>query len=98
MKKSNNSKKVRVTGVEPARSFEHKPLKPARLPIPPYALIIELKAKKLSVLLNFFCDRAGARTQDPLLKREMLYQLSYQVNFLIEMQIYYQSFKFEAKK
>ena len=25
------------------------------------------------------CDRAGARTQDPLLKREMLYQLSYQV-------------------
>ena len=26
------------------------------------------------------CDRAGARTQDPLLKREMLYQLSYQVN------------------
>jgi hypothetical protein len=26
-----------------------------------------------------FCDRAGARTQDPLLKREMLYQLSYQV-------------------
>ncbi len=26
-----------------------------------------------------FSDRAGARTQDPLLKREMLYQLSYQV-------------------
>lgn len=28
-----------------------------------------------------FCggDLAGARTQDPLLKREMLYQLSYQV-------------------
>ncbi len=25
------------------------------------------------------CDLAGARTQDPLLKREMLYQLSYQV-------------------
>ncbi len=24
-------------------------------------------------------DPAGARTQDPLLKREMLYQLSYQV-------------------
>ena len=24
-------------------------------------------------------DRAGARTQDPLLKREMLYQLSYPV-------------------
>ena len=28
---------------------------------------------------KLFCDRAGARTQDPLLKREMLYQLSYQV-------------------
>ena len=26
-----------------------------------------------------FGDLAGARTQDPLLKREMLYQLSYQV-------------------
>lgn len=25
------------------------------------------------------CDLAGARTQDPLLKREMLYQLSYQI-------------------
>ena len=32
-------------------------------------------------MLNFFSDRAGARTQDPLLKREMLYQLSYQVVF-----------------
>ena len=30
--------------------------------------------------LNTFGDLAGARTQDPLLKREMLYQLSYQVN------------------
>ncbi len=28
------------------------------------------------------CDRAGARTQDPLLKREMLYQLSYQVKII----------------
>ncbi len=32
----------------------------------------------------FFCDLAGARTQDPLLKREMLYQLSYQVMMLTE--------------
>ncbi len=31
--------------------------------------------------LSFKSDRAGARTQDPLLKREMLYQLSYQVIF-----------------
>ena len=27
------------------------------------------------------CDLAGSRTQDPLLKREMLYQLSYQVKY-----------------
>tara|TARA_B110000483_G_scaffold235407_1_gene306893 strand:+ start:1881 stop:2009 length:129 start_codon:yes stop_codon:yes gene_type:complete len=26
------------------------------------------------------CDLAGVRTQDPLLKREMLYQLSYQIS------------------
>ena len=26
------------------------------------------------------CDPAGARTQDPLLKREMLYQLSYGIS------------------
>lgn len=28
---------------------------------------------------SIYCDLAGARTQDPLLKREMLYQLSYQI-------------------
>ena len=28
-------------------------------------------------------DLAGARTQDPLLKREMLYQLSYQVKISV---------------
>ena len=30
-------------------------------------------------MLDFFSDLAGARTQDHLLKREVLYQLSYQV-------------------
>ncbi len=29
-------------------------------------------------------DLAGARTQDPLLKREMLYQLSYQVKISMQ--------------
>ena len=29
-----------------------------------------------------FGDLAGARTQDPLLKREMLYQLSYQIIYI----------------
>ena len=46
----------------------------------------------------FLCDRAGARTQDPLLKREMLYQLSYQVNFVIRLQIYYQTLELLALK
>jgi hypothetical protein len=32
---------------------------------------------------TFSGDLAGARTQDPLLKREMLYQLSYQVIFVV---------------
>ena len=36
--------------------------------------------KKPSHGAKAFGDLAGARTQDPLLKREMLYQLSYQVN------------------
>ncbi len=29
---------------------------------------------------GFRCDPAGSRTQDPLLKREVLYQLSYRIN------------------
>ena len=50
--------------------------------------MISLKTKNLAnhkiskVLVSDdirFSDLAGARTQDPLLKREMLYQLSYQV-------------------
>ncbi len=28
---------------------------------------------------NFFSDLAGARTQDPIIKSDVLYQLSYQV-------------------
>ncbi len=32
--------------------------------------------------LRLMCDLAGARTQDHLLKREVLYQLSYQVKFI----------------
>ena len=42
-----------------------------------------LKTKKLQLLkveaFLFFCDLAGIRTQDPFIKSEMLYQLSYQV-------------------
>lgn len=33
-------------------------------------------------VLRLFCDPAGTRTQDPSLKRAMLYQLSYRVNLI----------------
>ena len=33
-------------------------------------------------MARFFCDHAGARTQDPILKRDVLYLLSYVVNNL----------------
>jgi hypothetical protein len=29
---------------------------------------------------RLFCDLAGIRTQDPILKRDVLYLLSYQIN------------------
>ena len=32
--------------------------------------------------MNDFCDLAGARTQDPIIKSDVLYQLSYQVKYL----------------
>ena len=43
-------------------------------------------------------DLAGARTQDPLLKREMLYQLSYQVFEACKYSINYLYFKFNCYK
>ena len=33
--------------------------------------------KKSFLLWKLFCDPAGARTQDPIIKSDMLYQLSY---------------------
>lgn len=37
------------------------------------------KQKKVKLLLNFQSDLAGIRTQDPIIKSDVLYQLSYQV-------------------
>ena len=71
-----------TTGVEPARPKEHYPLKVARLPIPPRGPLGLKLNKKVKPFDLTFCDLTGARTQDPLLKREMLYQLSYQVGLL----------------
>jgi hypothetical protein len=43
-------------------------------------LIIDNEVKKQKppdYFGGFFCDPAGIRTQDPILKRDVLYQLSY---------------------
>ena len=46
---------------------------------------INRQKKRLNIVLNLFCDLAGVRTQDHLLKREVLYQLSYQVVLLFPL-------------
>ena len=51
---------------------------PNRIPAPQAGASTNSATCAITVIV-MFCDRAGARTQDPLLKREMLYQLSYQV-------------------
>ena len=61
-------------GFEPTRPYEHHPLKMASLPFLHVA-----GNKKSQTLLFDFCDLAGARTQDPIIKSDVLYQLSYQV-------------------
>ena len=38
--------------------------------------ILQVKTKKATHLGGFFCDPPGARTQDPILKRDVLYLLS----------------------
>jgi hypothetical protein len=63
-----------MEGFEPSRFFKHHPLKMASLPF----LHMALKKKTLQCNV-FFCDLAGARTQDPIIKSDVLYQLSYQV-------------------
>ena len=69
---------VTTMGFEPTRPFEHHPLKMASLPISPRGL----KQKKSSEKRTTFCDPTGARTQDPIIKSDVLYQLSYRVFFL----------------
>ena len=41
-----------------------------------YLLLIISRIKDFDFLL-LYCDPAGSRTQDPILKRDVLYQLSY---------------------
>ena len=62
-----------MMGLEPIR-FAAPPLKMAVSPIPPHGQ----KQKKLSNCLTF-SDPAGIQTQDPIIKSDVLYQLSYGV-------------------
>ena len=63
-------------GFEPTRPYEHHPLKMASLPF----LHVAIKLKKPFTLANDFCDPTGARTQDPIIKSDVLYRLSYRVS------------------
>ena len=91
-------------GVEPIRPNGHMALNHACLPIPAPGL--NKIGKSYTIRRS---DLAGARTQDPLLKREMLYQLSYQVVIKIKshrllmdcrarrVQIYYHYYYFSKR-
>lgn len=70
-------------GFEPTRPFEHHPLKMASLPVSPRSL----KTKKAKQICSTFCDPTGARTQDPIIKSDVLYQLSYRVFFFSWMRV-----------
>lgn len=37
------------------------------------------KTKKVVISDNLFCDPVGIRTQDPIIKSDVLYQLSYRI-------------------
>jgi len=67
---------VTTVGFEPTRPYEHHPLKMASLPFLHVALTKKSHSPKAN---DFCCDLAGARTQDPIIKSDVLYQLSYQV-------------------
>ena len=69
---------VTTVGFEPTRPYEHHPLKMASLPF----LHVALNKKSHSPWRTTFCDPTGARTQDPIIKSDVLYQLSYRVIIL----------------
>ena len=68
---------VTTVGFEPTRPCEHQPLKLASLPF----LHVAYKPKKSSRYARHFSDPTGARTQDPIIKSDVLYRLSYRVIF-----------------
>ena len=70
---------VTTAGFEPARPCEHQPLKLASLPFLHVALKKYRDAALQRLYVFFVCDLTGSRTQDPNIKSDVLYQLSYQV-------------------
>ncbi len=71
---------MRTTGLEPARSKANT--SPSSWRVYQFRHVRSDKIKKIRFESgSFFKERdlAGARTQDPILKRDVLYQLSYQV-------------------
>jgi hypothetical protein len=57
--------------------FEPRTLPPKRNALPNELLHIKQKRKALALLFVSPGDSAGIRTQDPILKRDVLYRLSY---------------------
>ena len=74
---------VTMEGFEPSRPCEHHPLKMASLPF----LHMALKKKRSFEKRTTFCDPTGARTQDPIIKSDVLYQLSYRVIIISWMRV-----------
>jgi hypothetical protein len=66
---------VTTVGFEPTRPYEHHPLKMASLPF------LHVAKNKIDVAMQRLIesDPAGIRTQDPIIKSDVLYQLSYRV-------------------
>ena len=67
-------KLVPRAGIEPARVTTRRILSPVRLPVPPPRHVIYFKARTYLFLKNGVLQRT--RTSDPLIKSQMLYQLS----------------------
>lgn len=79
---------VTTVGFEPTRPYEHHPLKMASLPF------LHVAENKKGQVNNYstFCDPTGARTQDPIIKSDVLYQLSYRVISFLERGCKYKEF------
>ena len=71
---------VTTMGVEPIRLVGTTPSRWRVYQFLHVANGSKIKKVKHKRTLNFFCDPAGIRTQDPIIKSDVLYQLSYRVS------------------